>query len=70
MNALIALIPVTLILIAFAVGMFFWAVRHDQFRNLETPEILPLLDDEIEAADTCPCNDDASGPHSPKEMSP
>lgn len=67
MNALIALIPVTLILIAFAVGLFFWAIRHDQFRNLDTPEILPLLDDEIDAADT---PDDDREPHSSKEATP
>ncbi|HET7663928.1 MAG TPA: cbb3-type cytochrome oxidase assembly protein [Rhodanobacteraceae bacterium] len=67
MNALIALIPVTLILIAFAVGLFFWAVRHDQFRNMDTPEILPLLDDEVEAA-VMP--DDGREPHSSKEATP
>lgn len=67
MNALIALIPVTLILIAFAVGLFFWAIRHDQFRNLDTPEILPLLDDAVDAAGTP--NDDRE-PHSSKEATP
>ncbi|HET6587117.1 MAG TPA: cbb3-type cytochrome oxidase assembly protein [Oleiagrimonas sp.] len=67
MNALIALIPVTLILIAFAVGLFFWAIRHDQFRNLDTPEILPLLDDDVDAADT---PDDDHELHSPKETTP
>ncbi|HET7299051.1 MAG TPA: cbb3-type cytochrome oxidase assembly protein [Oleiagrimonas sp.] len=67
MNALIALIPVTLILIAFAVGLFFWAIRHDQFRNLDTPEILPLLDDDVDAADAPNGNHE---PHSPKETTP
>jgi cbb3-type cytochrome oxidase maturation protein len=55
MNAIIILIPITLVLLAFVVGLFFWAVRHDQFRNLDTPEILPILDDE---------------PLPPKEISP
>lgn len=45
MNALLILIPVTLVLIAVAVGVFFWAVRHDQFEDLDTPGILPLLDE-------------------------
>lgn len=45
MNALLILIPVTLALAIVAVGIFFWAVRHDQFEDLDTPEILPLLDD-------------------------
>ena len=44
MTALLVLIPVTLALIGFAVVLFFWAVRHGQFRNLDTPEILPLLE--------------------------
>jgi cbb3-type cytochrome oxidase maturation protein len=45
MNALLILIPVSLLLVAAAVGVFFWAVRHDQFEDLDTPRILPLLDD-------------------------
>lgn len=43
MNAL--LIPVTLLLVAVAVGAFFWAVRHDQFQDLDSPKVLPLMDD-------------------------
>ncbi|HEX7338970.1 MAG TPA: cbb3-type cytochrome oxidase assembly protein CcoS [Rhodanobacteraceae bacterium] len=45
MNAIIILIPVTLALIGFATALFFWAVRHDQFQDLDTPAILPLMDD-------------------------
>lgn len=69
MNALVILIPVTLLLVSFAVGLFFWAVRHDQFRNLDTPEILPLLDDETGEAsnDATPEDHDESSP--PKEVS-
>lgn len=63
MNALIVLIPVTLVLMGFAVGLFFWAVRHDQFRNLDTPEILPLLDDRDPEPAT------AQEPPSPKKES-
>ncbi len=44
MNALLILIPVSLLLIAGATAVFFWAVRHNQFDDLDTPEILPLLD--------------------------
>lgn len=46
MNALLILIPVTLVLAIVAVGVFFWAVNHAQFEDLDTPEILPLLEDE------------------------
>lgn len=45
MNALLILIPVSLLLVAAAVGVFFWAVRHDQSEDLDTPKILPLMDD-------------------------
>ena len=45
MNALLILIPVTLVLVIVAVGVFFWAVRHAQFEDLDTPGILPLLDE-------------------------
>ena len=45
MNALLLLIPVSLLLVAAAAAIFFWAVRHHQFDDLDTPEILPLLDD-------------------------
>jgi cbb3-type cytochrome oxidase maturation protein len=45
MNALLVLIPISLVLAAFAVGVFFWAVRHDQFEDLQTPAIMPLLDE-------------------------
>jgi cbb3-type cytochrome oxidase maturation protein len=45
MNALLVLIPISLVLAALAVGVFFWAVRHDQFEDLQTPAIMPLLDE-------------------------
>lgn len=45
MNALVVLIPVSLVLAVLAVGVFFWAVNHHQFEDLDTPEILPLLDE-------------------------
>ena len=45
MNAILILIPVTLVLAVVAVGVFFWAVNHQQFEDLDTPEVLPLLDE-------------------------
>ena len=44
MNALLVLIPIALVLAALAVGIFFWAVKHDQFEDLDSPGVLPLLD--------------------------
>jgi cbb3-type cytochrome oxidase maturation protein len=45
MNILLVLIPVTLLLLLVAVALFFWAVNHQQFDDLDSPAILPLLDD-------------------------
>ena len=44
MNALVVIIPLSLVLIAGAVWAFFWAADHDQFEDLETPGLLPLDD--------------------------
>lgn len=44
MNILLVLIPVTLLVIVIAVALFFWAVNHQQFDDMDSPAILPLLD--------------------------
>ena len=43
-NALVLLIPLSLLLLAVAVWAFFWAVDNDQFDDLDTPALLPLDD--------------------------
>ncbi|MGH8157638.1 MAG: cbb3-type cytochrome oxidase assembly protein CcoS [Rhodanobacter sp.] len=45
MNILLVLIPVTLLIVVAAVALFFWAVNHQQFDDLDSPAVLPLLDD-------------------------
>jgi cbb3-type cytochrome oxidase maturation protein len=45
MNILLVLIPVTVVVLLVAVGLFFWAVNHQQFDDLDSPAILPLLDE-------------------------
>jgi cbb3-type cytochrome oxidase maturation protein len=45
MNILLVLIPVTLLVIVIAVALFFWAVNHQQFDDLDSPAVLPLLED-------------------------
>ena len=45
MNILLVLIPVTLLVILVAVWLFFWAVNHQQFDDLDSPGVLPLMDD-------------------------
>lgn len=45
MNILLVLIPVTVLVIVIAVALFFWAVNHQQFDDLDSPGVVPLLDD-------------------------
>ena len=45
MNILLALIPLSILMLVAAGIAFFWAVDHDQFDDMETPRLLPLLDD-------------------------
>ncbi|HEX7380962.1 MAG TPA: cbb3-type cytochrome oxidase assembly protein CcoS [Nevskiaceae bacterium] len=56
MSALLFLIPISMALAVLAVVVFFWAVRHDQFEDLATPGILPVLDHAQEALDAPPDN--------------
>lgn len=50
MNILLVLIPVTLLVVVVAVWLFFWAVNHQQFDDLDSPAELPLMDDPLEPA--------------------
>ena len=51
MSILFALIPLAMLLLAFAVWAFFWAVRSGQFDDLDTPAVRILLDDEARRDD-------------------
>ena len=62
MNILLVLIPVTLLVIIIAVALFFWAVNHQQFDDLDSPGVLPLLDEP-----TAQCKADA-GADSPSPL--
>ncbi|WP_439888728.1 cbb3-type cytochrome oxidase assembly protein CcoS [Pseudomonas sp. MBLB4123] len=46
MSALYILIPVALVLVAFAIWLFFWAVDSGQYDDLEGPAHSILFDDE------------------------
>ncbi|MBN8726127.1 MAG: cbb3-type cytochrome oxidase assembly protein CcoS [Xanthomonadales bacterium] len=46
MNILVVMIPLSILLLVGAGVAFFWAVDHDQFDDMDTPGLLPLLDDE------------------------
>jgi cbb3-type cytochrome oxidase maturation protein len=45
MNILLALIPISLVLLIIAIVAFFWAVRKDQFENLDAAALDILTDD-------------------------
>jgi cbb3-type cytochrome oxidase maturation protein len=47
-NILFALIPLAIVLLAFAIWAFFWAVRSGQFDDLDTPAVRILLDDDTD----------------------
>ena len=48
MNILFLLIPISLVLLSFAIWAFFWAVKNDQFEDLDGPAYSILFDDEEE----------------------
>ncbi len=67
MNILLVLIPVTLLIVIVAVAIFFWAVNHQQFDDLDSPGVLPLMEEsEVvpKAAETAESPDASSEHHS------
>jgi cbb3-type cytochrome oxidase maturation protein len=57
MNILIVMIPLSILLLVGAGIAFFWAVDHDQFEDMDTPRLLPLLDNP-----DAPANAPTAGP--------
>lgn len=47
MNIIYVLIPLSVILMLLAIAFFFWAVKNDQFDDLDTPA-LDILDEDDE----------------------
>jgi len=45
MEIIYVLIPLSILLMILAIGAFFWAVRNDQFDDLDTPA-LDILDED------------------------
>jgi len=45
MSIIYVLIPLSVILMVFAISFFFWAVKNNQFDDLDTPA-LDVLDDD------------------------
>lgn len=51
MNILLVMIPLSLVLLGAAIWAFIWAVRRDQFEDLDTPALDILRDDIHERAE-------------------
>ena len=59
MNILLVLIPVSLIFLLIAIGIFVWALRSNQFENLESAA-LDILASENEARVETKTDDDTN----------
>jgi cbb3-type cytochrome oxidase maturation protein len=46
MNIILLLIPLSMVLLGAGIWAFFWAVNHAQFDDLDTPGLMPLVDDD------------------------
>jgi cbb3-type cytochrome oxidase maturation protein len=51
MDIIYLLLPVALVIVLIIIGIFFWAVRSDQFDDLEGPAYRILMDDDSEETD-------------------
>lgn len=48
MSIIYVLIPIAIILVLLAIGIFFWAVKTNQFEDLERQGFSILFDDDVE----------------------
>ena len=46
MDIIYLLLPVALIILIIIIGVFFWAVKSDQFEDMEGPAYRILMDDD------------------------
>lgn len=46
MDLLWAMVPLSFLLLSIAIGVFFWAVRHGQFDDMDSPAHRILFDDD------------------------
>ncbi len=52
MNIIYVLIPLSLLLMGLALWAFFWAIRNDQFDDLDSPAFDVLDEDEHRGVDS------------------
>lgn len=46
MSIIFTLIPIAILFVAIAIGLFFWAVRSDQFEDLDREGVNILFDED------------------------
>lgn len=51
MSIIFVLIPLAIIIVSIAIGVFFWAVKSNQFDDLERQGYSILFDDDIKKSD-------------------
>ena len=70
MNILLVLIPISLLLVGFAVWALVWAVRRGQFDDLDTPAMAILADDDLHRPQRSPSQhaDVESAPLQPTQI--
>jgi cbb3-type cytochrome oxidase maturation protein len=54
MNILLLLVPLSVMLLALAIGAFVWAVKRGQFADLDTPALDILVDEIPDGRDPAP----------------
>lgn len=57
MSVIYVLIPLAIIIILIAIGIFFWAVKSDQFNDLERQGYSILFDEDIQSPSNVPETD-------------
>jgi cbb3-type cytochrome oxidase maturation protein len=63
LNSIYVLIPLAILLVSIGVGVFFWAVKSNQFEDLERHGSSILFDDDL------PKKTPKSQPHPPSKKS-
>ena len=62
MNILLVMVPLSIVLLVGAGIAFFWAVEHDQFDDMDTPALLPLIDVPFAEEGSSRATDEAHAP--------
>lgn len=64
MNIIYLLLPIALIIVAIIIWLFLWAIKSDQFEDMEGPAYKILMDDDKQ---TDPTKKDTAVNHSTSE---